>query len=145
MLKKTLSAASLILLTGIVLAACGIIPSTGDRLMSEVWTLQSMVSGGADVALEDGVTTTIQFSEDGTYSGNGGCNSYSGSYTIEGNSISLGVAASTLVACATGMEQEAAFFAALPEVTNYEVTAEGMRLQSEDRSVALLFVASSDG
>src|SRR3970040_107324 len=103
--KKILNIASLILLASIALAACGT-PSTSERLMSQGWTLQSMVTGGAEVALEEGVTATIQFAEDGTYSGSGGCNNYSGTYTIDGSSISLGVAASTMMACETGMEQE---------------------------------------
>ena len=112
-----------------------------DGLLDREWKLGSLVVDGAEVALEEDVSTTIQFAADGMYSGSGGCNRYSGSYTREGNTLSLGVAASTLMACETGMDQEAAFFSALPQVAVYELTADGLRLSSADGDTTLSFVA----
>jgi len=117
----------------------GAVPAGTHGLPDQEWTLRSMVVDGVEVGLEESVSTTIRFAADGKYSGSGGCNNYTGSYTRQGNTISLGGAAATLKACPTGMEQEAKFFATLPQVSTFEITAEGLRLSSADGQTTLAF------
>lgn len=107
--------------------------------------LVSLVVDGTEVALEDGVTTTIQFAAGGAYSGSGGCNRYTGAYTLQGATLSLGDAAATLMACPSGEAQERQFFTALPKITTFETTVDGLRLSSADGSTVLTFTAGAGG
>ncbi len=60
-----------------------------------------------------GTTLTATFTAE-EISGSGGCNTYSGPYTLDGTHITIGPLASTQMACEQNvMDQEAAFFAAL--------------------------------
>ena len=52
------------------------------------------------IALESAATHQIQ---DGTLSGSAGCNSYSAGYEVDGNSITIGLPISTLMACAASV------------------------------------------
>ncbi len=71
-------------------------------------------------------TITLQFTDETTVSGSGGCNQYSGSYTVDGDAITFGELVSTERACMESglMEQESAFYAALSTATRYELIDE---------------------
>jgi heat shock protein HslJ len=71
-------------------------------------------------------TVTLQFTDETTVSGSGGCNQYSGSYTVNGEEISFGELVSTERACLESnlMEQEGGFYAALDAATGYQVSDE---------------------
>jgi heat shock protein HslJ len=60
------------------------------------------------------VPQKVQFGADGSVSGNAGCNSFAGGYTLKGNTIKIGPLASTLMACPDAeMYAEAQFLAKL--------------------------------
>ncbi len=119
------------------------VPANASGMPDQAWTLQSMVIDGAKLGLEGSVSTTIRFAADSKYSGSGGCNSYAGSYTRQGNTISLRMAAATRNACAAGMEQEGKFLAALPQVSTFEIRADGLQLSSADGKTTLTFGVSA--
>lgn len=54
-------------------------------------------------------------------SGFAGCNQYNASYTLRGDSLSIGPAISTQMACTTGMDAEQALFGALPTISSYQL------------------------
>jgi heat shock protein HslJ len=69
---------------------------------------------------------TIEFSADGTVSGFAGCNTFSGSYTIDGATLSFGPMATTKMACqrpASAVESD--YLAALSGVTGWAVEPDG--------------------
>jgi heat shock protein HslJ len=89
----------------------------------------------------EGTTITANFKQSGQLQGNGGCNSYSGSYEVQGNTISIGDAAATQKECAQPgglMRQENRYFQALNQAVTFEVEGrnlvffdgEGIRLVS---------------
>ncbi len=88
-------------------------------LAGTAWQLVSLDEAG----LVEGSTVTLAFDDAGGLSGSGGCNSYSASYTSDGETLSIGPVVSTKMACmdAGVMEQEAAFFAALSQAVSYTV------------------------
>jgi heat shock protein HslJ len=100
-------------------------------------------TGGFQSTLID-VTVTAVFEEEGTLSGNAGCNSYNGTWETEENSIEIGPLASTAMACADAevMDQETRYLAALQQAATYRVDAgtlemfdaEGMRLVQYQRA-----------
>ena len=80
-------------------------------------------TGGFQSAVID-VPVTAIFEEDGTLSGSGGCNSYTGSWETDENSIEIGPLASTAMACEPDlMDQETRYLAVLQEADTYRVDA----------------------
>ena len=80
---------------------------------------------GAEQPVVAGTTLTATFDEAAlSVSGNGGCNSFSGSLVPQGGFFTVGPIASTMMACTAAgvMEQEAAFLAALQGTTGYRWT-----------------------
>ncbi len=69
---------------------------------------------------------TITFGGDGTVTGSAGCNTFSGTYAVDGTSLAFGPLATTKMACADQtMFVESAFLAALGGVTGWSVRPDG--------------------
>ncbi|MCU0520762.1 MAG: META domain-containing protein [Anaerolineae bacterium] len=81
---------------------------------------------------------TLDFA-DGQVSGTAFCNSFGGSYNIEGDTLTLGQLVSTLMAC-EDMGPETEYFAALAKVASYRM--DGANLVLSDDSGADLIVLS---
>ncbi len=135
-------------------------PIQTEQLFGQQWILQSLVIDGQEVTLSANTRITIQFDEDRTATGSGGCNTFfgdeyqvSGEYQIVaktvqgeeqigvGGSMSLGPIARTEMACLEPdlMEQENQFFTALNQVTSFQVTTESLKLTSQDEQTSLNF------
>ncbi|PJF27005.1 MAG: hypothetical protein CUN53_05700, partial [Phototrophicales bacterium] len=73
---------------------------------------------------------TMEFGEDNRVFGSGGCNRYSGSYTLDDDMISFGAVASTRMMCMDEavMAREMAFFTALSSATRLETDGEQLTL-----------------
>ncbi|MGE5251859.1 MAG: META domain-containing protein [Bacteroidota bacterium] len=101
----------------------------GDPLNGTSWALAS-IDGAA--ALPN-VTATAAFA-DGQVSGSGGCNSYGGSYTVNGDKIQIKQVVSTLMACADQgvMDQESAFVGALSKAKTFTITDGKLEIQTAD-------------
>jgi heat shock protein HslJ len=98
------------------------------------WVLTTL-PGGAPVA--DGTFTTLLLA-DGRLSGNAPCNQYSGDYTLEGTSISIGSIVRTRMAC-PNLDQEDAYLNALQEVTSYAIEDNILVLAGADGTALLGF------
>jgi heat shock protein HslJ len=87
------------------------------------WTVTAVNNGkGAVATVPQGVSAAISFFADGHLEGYGGCNDFSGSYTLKGDTITFGPLMSQMKACpdpAGSFEQE--FFAALAASTKWAV------------------------
>jgi heat shock protein HslJ len=81
------------LAAALLLAACG--AGGGQNLAGTSWRL---VEANGQLA-PAGVEATITFEEGGQVSGSGGCNSYGGTYSVDGNSITFSQIISTMMAC----------------------------------------------
>jgi putative lipoprotein len=71
-----------------------------------------------------------------TVSGSGGCNGFSGSYTLNGDRVSFGRLLSTMMACVSGMETERAFLPALAKVRRWRISGQNLDLL-DDRGNSL--------
>ena len=98
-----------------ILAACASPGSQagGGDLTGKVWALTEL-AGKPPAA---GVGISAEFGSDGRVSGSAGCNRYSGTYTVSGNSITISSPmATTMMMCDEAvMEQESAYLKALGE------------------------------
>lgn len=91
--------------------------------------------------VSEGIHITAVF-EDGVISGSSGCNSYSGSYQVEGSKITIGPLAATLMACvdpAEVMEMEQMVQAWLMEAVTFELSEEQLMIFRSDGE-ALTFI-----
>jgi heat shock protein HslJ len=87
-----------------------------------------------------GTTLTADFGEDGTLTGSSGCNSYSGSYKVDGKNISIGPLVSTKMYCgepAGVMDQETQFLLALESAKTYSVEGNALELRTQDGALAV--------
>ena len=74
-------------------------------------------------------------------SGSDGCNSLMGSYTLEGDKITLGELAGTKMACMEGAEQSQAFNEALTKVAAYSLHSDQLELRDATGLVIARFKA----
>jgi heat shock protein HslJ len=109
-------------------------------LAGTTWSL----AGLNGLPLPEKVQVTAEFGSDGTVSGSAGCNTYSGSYTLDGGSITIGSLASTEMACPEPqMAAETAYLAALGKATAWTIDAEGkLSLAGADAKPSLVFTSA---
>lgn len=103
-------------------------------LTNTVWQVESYNNGrGGVTTLLPDTSMTALFGDDGTISGSSGCNTYSGMYTVDDTSISIGPLVTTRIACAADvMQQEQAFLGALQASTQYQLVPGLLTLRNED-------------
>ena len=109
-----------------VVPACGSLPRFEPvTLVGSSWTVSSYSTGEPEPRMPiDGSSLTAEFGEDGNVSGSSGCNSYSGTYEISGETVEFGEMISTLIACIEPegiMEQEADFFNAMKNAERFQL------------------------
>jgi heat shock protein HslJ len=110
------------------LSGCGGEPAS--LLLGPEWVVESIDR----VPLVGDSRVTVAFGEDGRIHGDGSCNRYNAAYQLTGEGLSIGAAASTMMACAQPlMEQERRFFGALAAVRRFEIAPDGaLVLLSDD-------------
>jgi len=131
----------LVILVVMVLTACSSNePSVGDPLSGTSWELVYYRKS----RVIEGVAVTATF-EGGQVKGSSGCNSYSGSYQVEGGKISFSPLMSTLMACPDPdgvMDQEAMFLAWLQDAQTYQIQDDQLMIFRSDGE-ALTFIPGS--
>lgn len=114
-------------------------------LTDTVWQVVSYNNGKeAVVSVILGTEITAEFTPDGALAGDGGCNSYFGSYEVDGESISIGQMGMTEMACMEPegvMDQEQQFLAALQTAATYRIQADKLEMRTADGALAVSFVA----
>ncbi len=97
-------------------------PDPGTILTNTDWVLISL-SGRTSPTGSGGrpVTLRIETGAEAVAAGFAGCNRYSGSYSIRGDSITFGPPVSTKMACAEGMDVEQSYLTTLPQIVTYSV------------------------
>jgi len=115
------------------LASPGGFPSGQVFLENTHWSLVSFGPAGAENPLMAGSMITLILA-DGQAGGFGGCNAYSATYQVEGESISFDEITSTLRACADEQmtEQEQQYFAALQTTSSYMLEGNQLRITYGD-------------
>lgn len=116
--------------------------SEADSLEGQVWNLTSYVNSvGAVTEAAASSHVTAEF-KDGQVSGSAGCNSYSASYQVDGSSIQIGEAASTMMFCEEPegvMDQEAAYLKALSMAASFQISNGLLQIADADGNTILVF------
>ena len=115
--------------------------SGGESALAGKWEVTGFYTGTAITSPVVGSKLTADFAK-GQVSGNGGCNTFSGSYTLNGNSIKIGPLAATQRACLEDdiTTQEQQYLAALELADTFTVTGARLDLQRADGGIAVTFV-----
>jgi heat shock protein HslJ len=142
---KILSKICLLAIGLLMLAACQpeYLPADAvPELAGTDWLLSSL-DGSLPLS---GTTLTLQFGDDGTVSGTDGCNRFSGSFTQEGDSLTMGPPlAGTMMACPEPiMNQAAAYTDALGATTSFNATGNQLTLLDGDEILATFVADSQD-
>jgi heat shock protein HslJ len=117
-------------------------------LMGTIWQLRFHNRGKeALVSALVGTEITAVFGADGSLTGSGGCNSYTASYQVEGDAITIGPPATTRMMCAEPegiMEQESAYMAALESATAYQIEGDKLWMTNAEGVQVAIFTAAEE-
>jgi heat shock protein HslJ len=84
---------------------------------------------------------TIEFGEDDKVSGSGGCNTYQGAYTVDGDSLTFGPLATTMMACSEPegiMEVEAVVMGLLQSAAGYKIDGGQLHILNDKGYLVIL-------
>lgn len=117
-------------------------------LAGTTWVMTAYNDGeGGLVSVLEGTQVTAIFNDEGEVGGNGGCNTYGGSYSVEGDSIEFSELVQTLMACLEPegvSEQETAYLAALQAASTYSIRGNTLELRDSNNQMMVRFVAQPD-
>jgi heat shock protein HslJ len=104
-------------------------------------------NNGAEAVVSPIVDTeiTAEFAEDGTVSGSSGCNTYTGGYTLEGDTVAIGPLASTRMACEEPegvMDQEQQYLVALESAATWSIRGDILEFRNADDAIAVTMVSA---
>ena len=141
--RRTLAIVATLALA-ILLAGCGGSDSQ-ETLIPEgnLWHVVQLRSGGQMADVVSGTDLTLDMTVTDQASGSAGCNTFSGTYMIDGNAITFGPLATTLMACADEAvnQQETAYLAALGATSGYRIVGDQMEFNDSGQQVLITFEA----
>jgi putative lipoprotein len=110
-------------------------------LENTYWKVMA-IRGNSVVVAENQREPHLLLDPDGRrVTGHGGCNSLAGSYELTADRITFGQVASTMMACANGMEQERALHEALRAVVRWQISGEQLKLLDSQGSTIIELVS----
>jgi heat shock protein HslJ len=114
-------------------------------LEGPVWLLASYGDpGNPTPVLPESEITALFSAADGRVSGRSGCNNYFGSYTVDGDALTVGQLGSTMMACPEPlMQQEQAYLAALQGAETFSIEADTLSITGG--GMELRFIAQPAG
>ena len=113
-----------------------------QTLTGKKWYCQSMF----DRDVKGDAPLTLEFKDDGTVSGNGGCNDFTGTYTLAEDSLSFGPLATTKKDCGgAAAEQEYTYLSFLATIIRVKVDGDELELYKENQPAPMLFTTSEGG
>ncbi len=120
--------------------------STDRRALAGTnWRLVSFGPAGSEENIVSGTRPTLNFGDDGRASGSTGCNSFSGTYTVRGDTISFGRMISTKRACLDqkANQQEQLYLSALEQARWFRLASNRLAIYYINRRNVLNFESDS--
>lgn len=100
-------------------------------LSASAWTLETLGSAEAPATIPAGIRITLELDGEDRISGSAGCNTYTGTVTIEGQGLRCGPLSRTKRLCndpAGVMDLENQYMTTLQDVTRYEISGDTLTL-----------------
>lgn len=112
-----------------------------DGLWGTSWRLEDLAGAG----VIDTVQATLEFSEEGTVTGNGSCNRFHGTVTSSDDTIAFGPLATTRMMCAEAvMNQERQYLDALRDADRFEIEGSFLYIYAAGRPQPLRFIRADE-
>lgn len=122
------------------------VPPEPLPLVGTTWDLASIYAGDTVSSVVAGSQLTMALADDGSVSGTAGCDTYTGTYELDGGSLSFGPLASTRMTCSEDlMAQEASFLDAMSRVESTAIEGTGLTLLDASGEPLLDFVGIPEG
>jgi len=138
-----LTLTSLLVAIGLGFAACAS-QDNASGLRGQSWKLVSYGAVNNPTPAVPDARTGLIFGEDGQLSGNVGCNSLGGGYTVRGSQITFDQIVSTMMACSEPlMQQEGAVFSMLAGTVTFKIEGSTLTIYDKGGANALRFVAEA--
>lgn len=114
-----------------------------NPLADTFWTLSQYWDGTQMQPVLSGTLVTTNFDAANNVSGSGGCNTYSSTYQVSGDTLAISPPLITGIACAPDVNaQELAFFTALDSVTGFNIEAGQLYLLNSSGTTVLEYLAT---
>ena len=127
--------AALAMAAGLGLAACSDGVTGPSDLQGTTWRLKSLETESGRFVPDDPGLFTVQFEADGTVAVRAECNGCGGSYSLNGDRLTVGPLVCTLIACGTGRGEQ---FASLIDGTSSVELEDGeLEIESPDGELVL--------
>lgn len=128
----------LLILFVIALAVSACTAEEPAASLAGAWKLTTYGPADAPTPAVPDAEAGLTFNEDGTVTGNSGCNGLGGSYTVEGDQITFSEIVATLMACDDPrMVQEDAVQQVLTDTATYKVEGNTLTLTNNDMVLVL--------
>lgn len=117
--------------------------ASGTPLVNTYWKLIEL--GGAPVEVEPNqrephfVLHAADKKNGPRVAGSDGCNRFMGSYELDGDKLTFGKTAGTMMACIKGMDQAQAYLKALGQVASWKIKAQQLDLRDAEGKVLARF------
>lgn len=112
-----------------------------STLLGTKWRLEDLAGAG----VVDRVQATLEFPEEGKVTGSGSCNTFRGTVTIDGGTITFAPLATTRKSCAEAvMHQENEYLAALHEAERFEIEGPFLYIFAANRPQPLRFISAGE-
>lgn len=128
------------LLIGVALSACA--SGENNRPLIGSWRLTAYGPVDSTAPAVPDVEATLNFTEDGSLTGDTGCNQFGGNYILEGNQLTFDNIVSTLILCPElQMAQEEAIQRVLTETATFNIEGDTLTIINND--TVLVFTADT--
>jgi heat shock protein HslJ len=105
-------------------------------LVGTSWDLASYRDNARMVDAAKGATAVLEFAPAGRLSGSTGCNSFSGTYTVNGSALTLALGPMTQVACTGDVQkQEQAITGQFAKVSSYAIAGTQLTLSGDGKEL----------
>lgn len=122
----------------LAISACTAQGAGASPSLTGAWKLTSYGPADAQTPAVADVEAGLTFNEDGTVTGNSGCNGLGGNYTVDGDQVKFDQIISTLMACDDPrMAQEDAVKQVLTDAANFKIEGNTLTLTNHDRVLML--------
>jgi heat shock protein HslJ/uncharacterized protein YraI len=118
-------------------------PAPDNPLAGSRWQVVQFNDGSGITTLIEGSRITVEFGGNGQVTGNSGCNTFSGSYQVNGNRLSVSQLGGGMMNCPEPegvMEQEAEFLTTLQSAATFSI--DGNRLEIQNGAGQLAAIAN---
>jgi heat shock protein HslJ len=122
----------------LAISACSAEGAGASPSLIGSWTLTSYGPVDAQTPAVEDTEAGLMFNEDGTVTGDSGCNGLGGNYTVEGDQVTFSEIVSTLMACDDPrMVQEDAVHQVLTDTATYKIEGNTLTLMNNDMALVL--------